>query len=196
MERKTLHILFVFLILSASAHAATVNENVDRSRAAIQKLGHGLKEGLQSAIKSGGAVTAVSECNVLAPGLTQETQGADIKVRRTSLKVRNPNNEPDEWERQVLLQFRERIAAGEKPEKLEHFDIVDDSFRYMKPIMTGGLCITCHGATIALDVQAVLAQKYPHDQATGFSVGDVRGAFSVTISGVPEVPDEPETPLE
>lgn len=193
---KLIYLVTILITIPAATHAATVNENVDRSRAAIQKLGHGLKEGLQSAMKSGGAVTAVSECNVLAPGLTQEAQGTDIKVKRTSLKVRNPNNEPDEWERQVLLQFRERIAAGEKAEGLEHFDIIDDSFRYMKPIMTGGLCITCHGATIALDVQAVLAQKYPHDQATGFSIGDVRGAFSVTISGVPEVPDEPETPLE
>jgi len=30
-------------------------------------------------------------------------------------------------------------------------------------------------------VQAILAREYPDDRATGFSVGDVRGAVSVRI---------------
>jgi hypothetical protein len=49
------------------------------------------------------------------------------------------------------------------------------------------MCLTCHGekAKIPPAVRAVLAREYPDDHATGFSVGDVRGAVSVRIPLVP-----------
>jgi hypothetical protein len=59
--------------------------------------------------------------------------------------------------------------------------------RYLKPVVANAMCLTCHGekAKIPPAVQAVLAREYPDDHATGFSVGDVRGAVSVRIPLVP-----------
>jgi len=34
---------------------------------------------------------------------------------------------------------------------------------------------------ISADVKTILAEKYPEDRATGFLVGDLRGAISVKI---------------
>ena len=40
------------------------------------------------------------------------------------------------------------------------------------------MCLTCHGPVEAIppEVRAVLRKRYPSDQATGYSVGDLRGA--------------------
>nr|VFK10650.1 MAG: Protein of unknown function (DUF3365) [Candidatus Kentron sp. LPFa]VFK26753.1 MAG: Protein of unknown function (DUF3365) [Candidatus Kentron sp. LPFa] len=51
-------------------------------------------------------------------------------------------------------------------------------FRYMKAIPTLEVCILCHGASLSPDVVAKLDELYPEDQARGFKVGDIRGAFS------------------
>ena len=42
-------------------------------------------------------------------------------------------------------------------------------------------CVACHGDRDTLDpaIQAILNEQYPHDRATGYSPGDLRGAFSV-----------------
>jgi hypothetical protein len=50
---------------------------------------------------------------------------------------------------------------------------------YMRAIPMEALCTTCHGATLAPDVAAAIARAYPGDQATGFTPGELRGAFSV-----------------
>jgi hypothetical protein len=36
-------------------------------------------------------------------------------------------------------------------------------------------------AGIPASVKAVLARRYPNDQATGYNVGDLRGAVSVQL---------------
>ena len=54
--------------------------------------------------------------------------------------------------------------------------------RYAKAIVTQQLCVTCHGKPE--DIPAPLMEKiraeYPDDQATGYSVGKLRGAVVVT----------------
>jgi hypothetical protein len=50
----------------------------------------------------------------------------------------------------------------------------------MKAIPTGDVCLLCHGAQLAPGVSQVLTELYPEDKATGFSMGDIRGAFVVT----------------
>lgn len=73
----------------------------------------------------------------------------DVEVSRTSLKLRNPENKPDEWEMTVLKQFEDRKAKGESPKKIEHSEVVDSNgekyFRYMKAIAIGETCLNCHG---------------------------------------------------
>jgi hypothetical protein len=38
---------------------------------------------------------------------------------------------------------------------------------------------------ISADVKPILAEKYPEDRATGFLIGDLRGAVSVKIVLLP-----------
>jgi hypothetical protein len=105
-------------------------------------------------------------------------------VGRTSLKLRNPANKPDAWEQEVLEQFDARKAAGETLEKMEFHEVVDaegvKTFRYMKAIPTGEVCLKCHGTEIDPKVQAELLRLYPSDEATGYALGDIRGAFTLS----------------
>ncbi len=105
------------------------------------------------------------------------------RVGRTSLRVRNPANRPDAWERGVLEDFERRKARGEAVEALEaHASLAEDGrrvSRYMKAIPMGELCLACHGETLAPAVTAKLDALYPEDRARGFRAGDIRGAVTI-----------------
>ena len=51
--------------------------------------------------------------------------------------------------------------------------------RYMKAVPTEGACLACHGTQLSEDVRAGLKEMYPDDRATGYNIGEVRGAIVV-----------------
>ncbi len=155
------------------------------SRAAIQSLAGALREQLSAAFAESGAAAAIQVCNLTAPALTEAVSSDHgWKIGRTSLKVRNPDNSPDAWERSVLRMFEARKGQGADPAMLDHAEVVvrdgRRSFRYMKAIVTGKPCIVCHGSDLAPDVRAQLDDLYPGDQARGYAPGDLRGGFTIT----------------
>lgn len=165
-------------------------ENTDQqqfekqAQAAIKELASSLKTSLMSAMQSGGPAEAVSVCHLIAPSLAAEiSKKYGMDIRRTSLKVRNPANEADEWETDVLQRFETRLSGGEAIQKLTFSEKVESEntrhWRMMKAIPTDKVCLSCHGSKIADPVQIVLDKHYPDDLATGFKLGDIRGAFTV-----------------
>jgi len=87
----------------------------------------------------------------------------------------------------ALADFEARLEKGEKPADLEYWKVVEGSdgkreLRYAKAIVTQQLCVNCHGKPE--DIPTPLLEKiraeYPEDQATGYSVGKLRGAVVVT----------------
>ena len=183
---RTVSLCVALLLLGAVAvPASSVEDRVAGSRKAVKEFAGELKGELLAALKGGGPVNAVTVCSQKAPAIADRiSQNKGWKVGRTSLKVRNPRNAPDGWERKTLEAFEERRKQGEDIGKLEHSEVVTEgeqsSFRYMKAIPAGELCLTCHGKEIAPDLAAKLKEQYPEDQATGFSLGEIRGAFTIT----------------
>ena len=150
----------------------------------VKSFGGPLKMALQEGMKNGGPVNAISVCNEKAPEIAAAAAAkSGWSVGRTSLKLRNPHNEPDAWELKVLNQFEARKTAGEKPDAIAYGEVVDmdgkKQFRFMKAIGTADVCLSCHGSDIKPDVAAKLDGLYPGDQARGFSKGDIRGAFTL-----------------
>ena len=149
----------------------------------IQQLGAALKKELAT----NGPDGAVSVCRDMAPTIAGElSRKSGGRVARVSLKTRNPLlGEPDVWEHQALAEFDRRAAAGEKVESLEYAETTDEphgrTFRYVKALAVQPLCLTCHGTTenIPDQVRAKLAIEYPHDRATGYVLGQVRGAVTI-----------------
>ncbi len=179
----------LFGVVLVSPLTACSSQNLEphaaESRVVVKEFMQNLKGELQTAMKAGGPVNAIAVCNERAPEIAQalSTQKG-WEIGRTSLKLRNPDNAPDAWEEKVLEQFETRKVGGEDPKTLEHYEMVKTEdgqfFRYMKAIPTGGVCLACHGESIAAPVREKLQSLYPEDKATDYKSGDIRGAFTIT----------------
>ncbi len=182
--RKTLTFLMIINFCVSTSYAATGQEMIKESKYAIKDFAGQLKSRLMEGISKGGPVTAIQICNQVAEDIAKDvSERHGWKISRTSLKPRNIKNAPDAWEASVLQSFEKRKFAGEDIAKIDYVEIVQKNgqsvFRYMKAIPTQGLCLSCHGDLISPDVSDKLRQLYPDDKATGFQVGDIRGAFSI-----------------
>lgn len=148
----------------------------------VKIFGGTLKPQLKKALADGGVQQAIEVCSVKAPEIAKNlTMTTQWQVKRVSLKARNKNNAtPDKWEKSVLEEFNQRQQQGEKAKTISKTEIINDEFRFMKAQGTAPLCLTCHGSELSIETQAALKEYYPEDNATGYSLGQIRGAFSLT----------------
>ena len=173
------------VLASVSAETAE-NPNAAEAKGIVKEYATSLKGELQAAIQKDGPISAIAVCKDRAPAIARGlSEKSGWEVGRTSLKLRNPGlNAPDDWERQVLTRFEERKAAGEDVETMAFAEVVGTDagkrFRFMKAIPTADICLACHGASISPDIAAAIDKAYPDDQARGFKVGDIRGAFTLS----------------
>jgi hypothetical protein len=165
-----------------------------RSSALADQLMGELKAELGAALQSGGPTAAIEVCRTRAPEIAARLSAqSGAKVSRTALRVRNPANEPDFYERAVMERFAREIEVAADPARpadapkpvteaqiewpnleaggVDHF--------YMRAIVMQPQCLPCHGETLAPDVAKAIQQHYPADQATGFTPGQLRGAVVV-----------------
>jgi len=167
-------------VSSASADGAP--DRTQEGQAISGQFGTELREALQAAMAEGGPLAAIRVCNEEAPRIARAAADkAGAMVERTALKVRNPANAPDEHERAVLVAFEAALEAGGEGPPPERIDVLaDGSVRYMSAIVMQPPCLACHGDELAPQVVAVIDTLYPEDEARGFQVGQLRGAFSIT----------------
>lgn len=160
---------------------------VVQSSSLIKQLATSLKKELGTAISKHGVPAAIQTCNIQAPILTAQAHAdSALRIRRTSLKWRNPANTPDAWEQSILQKFEQQLAQGTPIEQLTFSAVTEENGkslrRFMRAIPTQDVCLNCHGdeKNLSPDVKSVLNNEYPDDRATGFAAGEIRGAFSVS----------------
>ncbi len=171
---------------AASLQAIDQDSSLRKAREIVKQFAGELKANVQEQMKSGGPVTAISFCSQAAPAISSKlSRQTGWVVKRVSLKARNPLHTPDSWEQKTLYGFEKELSSRKPIANLEHSEITVEGerqyFRYMKAIPTAKLCLICHGPkeTLSPDIQNLLSQEYPHDAATGYKEGMIRGAFSV-----------------
>ena len=181
--------LSLLAIALASGLSADFEEPSEAARAkqAVTDFSAALKSELVAAMQSGGPVEAIEVCHQRASVIAEQVSGATgMTLSRVSSRNRNPSNAPNDWQAAVLLDFEARKQSGEEAGALSWYEHAETTagteFRFMQAIPTGGICLQCHGTEIAEPVAHKLAELYPDDKATGFSAGDLRGAFVVTAS--------------
>jgi hypothetical protein len=156
---------------------------LDEARKVSVMLPPKLLVALKEEVSKSGPEGAIPVCKDMAPKMAGEiSQQTGWKIRRVSLKARNDARAiPDAWEKAALEDFDKRAAAGEPPEKLEKGEKIGSEYRYVKALPTQSLCLACHGSAeqISPAVKSVLGQHYSNDLATGYSVGQIRGAISL-----------------
>lgn len=181
-------IIGLLLLLALADPLLGANDQADDAQTAhamAKQLGKTLKREITTTLDEQGRIQAIEHCHLKAPDIVKAmSDGSGWVVRRTSLKVRNLEDAPDKWELKVLKDFERLKAKGEPVGNLEYHEVVQKQgrrmFRYMKAISTKRVCLNCHGANLDSSVRAQLDSLYPFDQAIGFHLGDIRGAFSLS----------------
>ncbi len=167
-------ILSCLVFLACSCDRSKINESKWKSAGAeaIDPFKKDLKQALVEGLEEG-PVHAISVCRVKAPELAEAASSSSVKVGRSSNKLRNQANAPKAW----MKPFLERYAND--PDKREPAAVLIDEHTvgYVEPIFVQPLCVTCHGSSLAKDLQAKLKELYPNDEATGYEPGDFRGIF-------------------
>ena len=180
-----IYLLLPFLLSCSAAsmagEPATGPLEQDAARLSQQFVGQ-LKPQLKSAMKEGGATLAIEICASVAPTIADSLSAeSGWLVKRVSLKSRNASRAvPDAWERSVLRQFDQRQAAGGTGQTIAYGATTGDQYRYMQAQIVEPICLVCHGENLTEPVRATLQQYYPDDWATGYTLGQVRGAISLT----------------
>ncbi len=192
-------ILGCLLLVGGPATAQDLTEEAASARAAIQQLRQVMMQALQTSMREVGPAEATAVCRHLAPEMAAEISAeTGWQIRRPALKARNPANRPTELERGVLLGYLTRSLAGQSLEEMETVRLVEQDGKayvhYMRAIPTLDACLTCHGSDLAPDVAAKIAEVYPEDEAIGFQVGELRGAFSLLRPYDPEAAPAVQAP--
>lgn len=134
---------------------------------------------LLEAIQKGGVAYAVEFCNEKAMPLTEVLSAKyDVEIQRISAKNRNPKNMASLFDKKILGLF----STDLKDTLLS----VSQGYVYYKPIKMGmPTCLQCHGQ-IDKDIEPAtlrsIRKKYRFDKATGYKMGELRGAWKLTFS--------------
>ena len=178
----------VTLVGLALTAAAADSPEVEQARTVASKVLEETKSVLEGALKDGQTAAALRVCASVAQNIARRHEQESWRVRRVSEKVRNPADSPDAKELAVLRAWQDEKRVGRLTPTTERHEIVTEAGRryvhYMRPIFIAGpVCLQCHGTPdkLAPGVADALKELYPHDQATGYAVGDLRGAVSVKI---------------
>ena len=142
-----------------------------------------LSSQLQMAMAEGGISNAVTYCNVEAYPLTDslKTEFGVVALKRATDQPRNAKNLASDKEENQLDLWKDEKAQGKKlkPVVVPHDN---DQIVFYAPITMKGQCLTCHGEVEAMGADyAEIKKLYPNDQATGYSLGDLRGMWSITF---------------
>jgi hypothetical protein len=139
---------------------------------------------LQAAMAEGGVARAAAYCNTAALPIADSMSAIyGAQIRRTSLKIRNPEDRPTKAE-QVALERYAALDASNVEMKPSVALLDDKTIGFYAPIRVNGACLACHGelgSTMQEKDYTHLKRLYPSDQAIGYVDGDWRGLWSITI---------------
>jgi hypothetical protein len=175
-----------FAFGGAAGGAPTEQEALGTARRVANTFTDTLRDQLNANVQEKGAADSLPQCYYQALTLRKEIETTnDVKVKRTSSRLRNARNAPDGYEREALGRFEKFAKQGSMPTDEIRRETLDGKavFRYVRPITVGASCLPCHGeaASLAAGVKRVLEEKYPDDQAVGYKEGDFRGLLSEVI---------------
>jgi hypothetical protein len=172
-------ILLVYALFAATGDPAHAGDAARPAEgvAAIARLRDSLGAALREALAQG-PEQAIAACRVEAPRLAREIGSAGVTVGRTSHRLRNPGNAPDEWMLPLLEEFR---RTEPRPGSFRTVDLGARGTGYVEPIYLQPLCATCHGESVDTALLERIRELYPSDEATGFRVGEFRGLFWAVV---------------
>lgn len=145
-----------------------------------------LSRNLIQSIKKNGIKSSIKFCNTAAGKITDSLSVKyKAEIKRTSQKLRNTNNKPNQVEAQILEAYEnasaEKIQIGPSVQVIENTNQV----LFTKPILIKNpVCLNCHGGvgtTLSKENSELIKSLYPDDKAMDYQLNDFRGMWSIVL---------------
>jgi len=153
-------------------------------RQIAQRTFQTLSSNLAAALNEGGVPNAIEFCKIEAMPLTQQVSDEfGVQIRRATHKPRNPVNDADASETEVIEAYQTAIRDSIP---LAPSVTADGNWAVFRAPITiaNDLCLKCHGgegSDISEADLVTIRNAYPDDRATGFTSGELRGIWVVRI---------------
>ena len=140
------------------------------------------KSKIQTIAGKKGLPSVVGFCHDNAMKLTDSLGKVhNVIIKRTSHKLRNPENKPDIDDEAVLNEYL-RLQEEQKPMEPVVLKDANGYVHFYAPIKLKKDCLKCHGTPgkeIPEPVYKLIKSKYPNDKAIGFKIGELRGIWDI-----------------
>ena len=147
------------------------------------------KSQIQAIGSKNGLPAVVDFCHDNAQKLSDSIGNAhNVVIKRTSNKLRNEKNAPDADETAVIENY---LRLQEDPNRPMEPIVMKDGegfVHFYAPIKLKKACLKCHGIPekeVLETILKILKEKYPHDKATGFREGELRGIWDIKFLDKP-----------
>ena len=144
-----------------------------------------LESSLALEMKNGGVERAIPFCNSMALPLTEKLSKANkVQIKRTSDKIRNKKNMPNEEEKEILAYYKEHSQGNDPLEPIAKLN-KQGSVSYYAPIVLHKKCLICHGTAgkeLTYETDSIIKSYYKLDRATDYAAGDLRGIWSINFN--------------
>lgn len=195
MKKSLLILSIALLFMGCGKKSSLTDEEVtkytEEGKTIANATFKALSTQLKQAMQTGGVEQAAGFCNVVALPLTDSlSKQYDAKIKRTSLKLRNPLNAPDSLEL-TMLKIYDQMSKMRNPVLVPKIlEKGEDEIQFFAPILIKNeTCLKCHGVlgqTMKEEDYAYIKQHYPDDQATGYKMDQLRGMWSITLKRTKE----------
>lgn len=180
--------LFTALVIltgTLNASPSQLQSAKEESLHAIKLLGKTLKSQLKEKLQlDSNGTAAITFCTSQAQVLTQEVNtqlSSHVKVRRTSLQLRNKLNKPDAVDLIVMQNYKKAFEKKAASATLLTGVEREGYIRFYKPLTVGSVCLKCHGTNISPVIADQIKDAYPEDAASGMKLGDFRGVIVAEV---------------
>lgn len=180
----TIIILIIFFAISCGKKITDADRFAlrEKGNSISLKLQTKLLEELQASITANGAANSIDKCSLKSPEIEKLiSENENAIIRRVSDNYRNPAHKPTQDEQNSITLWKLELEKGNKdlfPMTVES----EDGIQYMKPIIISSpTCLKCHGKENEIEPETLkkIKEKYPEDKATGYEMGQLRGAITI-----------------
>lgn len=140
-----------------------------------------LSSQLMAQMKQGGPTQAIPFCNIQALPITNQlSEKYNVTIKRTSDKIRNPDNKATPRELEIIEDYKSLSSIKNILSPIVELDN-NNKKHYYAPVLLKSNCIVCHGE-LSKSTDSIIKVLYPNDLAIGYKEGNLRGIWSITFN--------------